>query len=277
MKNLFHPFVRTVLLAPAIIGAILCLMPTASYADCVDYSKVRAKKAAEDMRRNPPSLAKLGLPDIAGLTIDAERSSGDPVCDKPEKRRHFFFGTHLSILDFYTAMFPYIQPNDNWTNPAGGNSHKLYLTSGAIVKFDCNSQYRLCKGLPIDQPDQIQEVAVEWPISQTPNPLTGDGPGWNWTPRDLAEERGIPAAGKADSYAGNKPKSNAASSASNNSGDDASGGNSTATATGCASDQSASNKGAAAAKIAKSVFGGLLGSKRIPTEAVPAPSSNCKP
>jgi hypothetical protein len=277
MKNLLRPFVRQLLLAPAVIGAILCLMPAMAYADCVDYSKARAKKAAEEMRRNPPSLAKLGLPEIADLTIDAERSSGDPVCDKPEKRRHFFFRTRMSILDFYTAMFPYIQPNSNWTNPAGGNSHKLYLTSGAIVKFDCNSQYRLCKSLPIDQPDQILEVAVEWPISQTPNPLTGDGPGWNWTPRDLAEERGIPAAGKADSYGGSRAKSNPVSSASNKPSDDAGCGNANAAASDCASDQSASSKGAAAAKIAKSVFGGLLGSKRIPTDAVPAPSSNCKP
>ncbi len=164
-------------------------------ADCVGYSKQRAQKDAEALKATPPSLASLGLPDIKGLSIIADKSASDPKCDPHEKRTVFWYKTQLSLQDFYAGVFPYIAPKNNWTSPA--LSHDFYLSSGTRIILYCNGG---CDRKPVDQPGVIEEINVRRLPADKAKPLTDAGPGWNWTALDLAQGRGIPAAGKASAY-----------------------------------------------------------------------------
>lgn len=179
----------------------LCFSDIARADGCID-NEVAHKKAAEVLRKNPPPL---GMPEIEGLTLDAYMSSGDPRCTPQERRADYYYVTKASLLDFYAAIFPYIKSTDFWTSPAGANSHDFFLTSTARVRVRCTGDagaYASCVDRPIDQPGVIHSIHVQRRAVADLKPLTSDGPGWNWTPRDLAESRGIPAAGKATSYAG---------------------------------------------------------------------------
>lgn len=172
---------------------LLAAFTSSAFADCVDYSETRAKQAAKALAKNPPKFSDLGFPELAGLTIDAARSSGDPKCDPPEKRITFFYKTNASLLDFYTAIFPYMKPWKTWINPAGGDSHRFYLSSGTEVEIRCEGK---CKAEDYDVTGKIKEIMIDRRNGK--NALTTGGPGWNWTPEDLAKGSGQPAAGRAD-------------------------------------------------------------------------------
>lgn len=113
--------------AAPVVALVLAVFTSSAVADCVDYSETRAKQAAKALAKNPPKFSDLGFPEIAGLTIDAARSSGDPKCDPPEKRTYFFYKTNASLLDFYTAIFPYMKPWRTWTSPSGRESQFLCI------------------------------------------------------------------------------------------------------------------------------------------------------
>lgn len=172
---------------------VLAVFSLSAFADCVDYSEKRAKQAAQAMAKSPPKFSDLGLPELAGLTIDAAKSSGDPKCDPPEKRTIFFYKTNLSRLEFYKAIFPYLKPWRTWTSPSGGDSHDFYLSSGTRVQIRCSGN---CKADDYNTPGKIDEILVN--RREMKDPLITDGPGWNWTPEDLAKGSGQPAAGRAD-------------------------------------------------------------------------------
>lgn len=172
---------------------VLAAFSSSGLADCADYSEARARKAASEMAKNPPKLADLGLPELAELTLDAVKSSGDPKCSPPAKRTVFFFKTSASLLDFYTAVLPYMKPHSTWTNPAGRESHDFYLTSGTRVNIRCAGN---CKGEDFNLPGNIKELVVDRRDAKAA--LTTGGPGWNWTPEDLAKANPQPAAGRAD-------------------------------------------------------------------------------
>lgn len=248
---------------------------------CID-NEAAHKKAAEALRKNPPPL---GMPEIDGLTLDAYRSSGDPRCSGPQERRsNYYFNTKASLLEFYTAVFPYIKSADFWTSPTGANSHDFFLTSTARVRVICKNQngvHGSCVDKPIDQLGVIHQIEVQRRPVEGLKPLTSDGPGYNWTPRDLAESRGIPAAGKAWTYAGtsqtNKTQSNKpadTTAPSQTASAQSSAGSTTAESTGKCSNGSAAGK--AASQVAKSVLGGLLGGKKPQVESLPMPSGDCK-
>lgn len=189
--RLTRQFTRTALAMVA--TATLAAFSSSALADCADYSEARAKQAASALAKNPPKPAELGMPELAELTIDAVKSSGDPKCNPPEKRTTFFYKTSASLLDFYTAIFPYMKPHSAWTNPAGRESHDFFLTSGTRVNIRCAG---VCKGEEFNAPGHIKEVVVDRRNAKAE--LTTGGPGWNWTAEDLAKGSPQPAAGRAD-------------------------------------------------------------------------------
>lgn len=172
---------------------VLAVFSLPAFADCVDYSEKRAKQAAEALAKNPPKFSDLGFPEIAGLTINAAKSSGDPKCDPPEKRTYFFYKTNASLLDFYTAIFPYMKPWRTWTSPSGRESHNFYVSSGTEVQIRCKGN---CKTEDFNIPGRIDEIMIN--RSNMKDSLTTGGPGWNWTPEDLAKGNAQPATGRAD-------------------------------------------------------------------------------
>jgi hypothetical protein len=126
---------RRVLFAVAAVAAMSAA--PAAFADCVDYSAPRAARAAAALSSNPPTAAELGMTTLSGLTLDAARTAGDPVCDGPPKR--FYYTTSLSSLDFVTALYSNIRRrtetdgmNRVWfKNPLSGDS--FFLTSGTEI------------------------------------------------------------------------------------------------------------------------------------------------
>ena len=179
--------------AAPVVALVLAVFTSSAVADCVDYSETRAKQAAKALAKTPPKFSDLGLPELAGFTIDAVRSSGDPKCDPPEKRTYFFYKTNASLLDFYTAIFPYMKPWRTWTSPSGRESHNFYVSSGTEVQIRCKGN---CKTEDFNIPGRIDEIMIN--RSNMKDSLTTGGPGWNWTPEDLAKGNAQPAAGRAD-------------------------------------------------------------------------------
>lgn len=192
--------------AAPVVALVLAVFTSPAFADCVDYSEKRAKQAAQAMAKSPPKFSDLGLPELAGLTIDAAKSSGDPRCDPPEKRTYFFYKTNASLLDFYTAIFPYMKPWRTWTSPSGRESHNFYVSSGTEVQIRCKGN---CKTEDFNIPGRIDEIMIN--RSNMKDSLTTGGPGWNWTPEDLAKGNAQPAAGRADRE---RPTSSAAAGVS---------------------------------------------------------------
>lgn len=187
--------------ACASLGAALLFAPVAA-ADCVDYSVARAKQAADALRKSPPKLVDLGVPDIVGLTVIPERSSGDPKCDGPQAdRRTYWYTTNLSLQQVYEGVFAYVQPRDNWISPSGGDVHEFKLTSGTEVKLYCADPK--CGGDPT-APGLIKELRISRASPGFAKPLAeSGGPGWNWTAADMAKGLFQPSAGRATSFAGN--------------------------------------------------------------------------
>lgn len=187
---------------------------TVAIADCVDFSEKRHKQAAAALAKNPPKFSELGLPELPNLTLDAAKSSGDPKCDGPqEKRKTFVYKTNMSRLDFYKEIFPYMKPWKTWIHPGGGSNHNFYLSSGTEIKLYCTNN---CKAEDYNSQGNITEVVVTR-RGNPPDALSTDGPGWNWTPEDLAKGSGQPAAGRADKE---RPDSaSTTSGATNNSAD----------------------------------------------------------
>ncbi|HNV88153.1 MAG TPA: hypothetical protein PKL53_04230 [Methylotenera sp.] len=179
--------------AAPIVALVLAVFTSSAVADCVDYSETRARQAAKALAKDPPKFSDMGLPELAGLTIDAVRSSGDPKCDPPEKRTYFFYKTNASLLDFYTAIFPYMKPWRTWASPSGRESHNFYVSSGTEVQIRCKGN---CKTEDFNIPGRIDEIMIN--RSNMKDSLTTGGPGWNWTPEDLAKGNAQPAAGRAD-------------------------------------------------------------------------------
>lgn len=184
------------LTAVAAASALLMTFNSSAFADCVDYSEARKAQAAKALAKNPPKFAELGFPDlpVLNLVLDADKSSDDPKCDPSGGKRHiFFYKTSISRLEFYNAIFPYMKPWKTWTNPAGGNSHEFFLSSGSKVTIRCQHN---CKEEDFEAPGKISEIMID--RRDMKDPLSTGGPGWNWTPEDLAKGRGQPAAGRAD-------------------------------------------------------------------------------
>lgn len=203
-----------------ILMFVLGAFSTIVIADCVDFSEKRHKQAAAALAKNPPKFSELGLPELPNLTIDAAKSSGDPKCDPPEKRKSFTYKTNMSRLDFYKVIFPYMKPWNTWINPGGGNSHNFYLSSGTEIRLRCPNN---CKEEDYNTQGNITEVLVTR-HSNPPASLSTDGPGWNWAPEDLAKGSGKPAAGRADKE---RPDSASTTSGASNNSSDKSNGSST--------------------------------------------------
>lgn len=129
-----------VYLAVAAIMAGLALAPTA-FADCVDYSEARAKKAGAALEKNPPSAAKLGVPTLEGLRLDGLASTGDPACNGAIVSR-YVYRSNFTSAQVLETIYPYIEPATStdgmkrvwYQNPMSGRG-EVQLTSGAIVQI----------------------------------------------------------------------------------------------------------------------------------------------
>jgi hypothetical protein len=193
---------RRLLASAAMAMATAAMAPTA-LADCVGVDMARVKAETAKLSKSPPAFASIGVPELTGLTLNAERTAQAAGCLKGEfNPTHLFYTTGLSRADLYKQVFTYIQPRDNWISPTGGDSHEVPLTSGTELELRCEGN---CKDKDGFAPGTIKEIMIVRASGNFAKPLTANptGPGWNWTVDDLANSLFQPSAGRADSYAGN--------------------------------------------------------------------------
>lgn len=165
--------------------AVLCALAAPALADCVNYSKARADKAAAALARNPPAAKQLGMPTLEGLVLDAPRTAGDPVCDGPTPKR-FYYTTSLTLGQLVDAVYPNIRRRTetdgmkrNWyRNPKLGN--RMFLTSG--TELDIQSR------------DDGSVQLIKLTPLPVPEPLVSDSQ--PYTAQDIASGRPWPAPGK---------------------------------------------------------------------------------
>lgn len=165
--------------------AALCGLAVPALADCVNYSKSRADKAAAALARNPPSAQQLGMPTLDGLALDAPRTVGDPVCDGPTPKR-FYYTTSLSLGQLVNALYPNIRRRTEtdgmkrtwYRNPKLGN--RMFLTSGTE--------------LDIQSKDDGSVQLIKLTPLPVPAPLVADSQ--PYAAQDIASGRPWPAPGK---------------------------------------------------------------------------------
>ncbi|MGB7904471.1 MAG: hypothetical protein WCF43_07250 [Steroidobacteraceae bacterium] len=156
---------RQSLFTTAAMACALLVAASAAQADCVDYSEARAKQAGAALARNPPAAAKLGLPTLDGLVLDATKTSGDPKCDGPTPERYFYTTTR-SVAEVIGALYPNIRRRTEedgmgrvwFRNPLG--SDRLFLTSGTEVLIQRNGDQSIWQ-ITVDPPDTLAPLTPE--------------------------------------------------------------------------------------------------------------------
>ncbi|MDH4166393.1 MAG: hypothetical protein OEV90_08275 [Gammaproteobacteria bacterium] len=156
---------RQLLFTTAVMTFALQVAASAARADCVDYSEARAKQAGAALARNPPAAAKLGLPTLDGLVLDANKTSGDPKCDGPTPKRYFYTTTR-SMAEVIGALYPNIRRRTEedgmgrvwFRNPLG--SDRLFLTSGTELHIQRNSDQSIWQ-IMVDPPETLTPLTPE--------------------------------------------------------------------------------------------------------------------
>jgi hypothetical protein len=257
---------RRVLFAVATL-AVMGAAP-AAFADCVNFSQARAARAAAALSSNPPTAAMLGMTTLSGLTLDAARTAGDPVCDGPPKE--FYYTTNLTSLDFVTGLYQNIRRrteadgmNRLWfKNPLSGDS--FFLTSGTEITLQTRGDdgpITLITVKPADpvlpltpesQPYTAAEIAKWTPWPGGPNGprafVRADGAGASAPPaQQTAQQSQTPAQPNCPAQGGSNTGSNAGA-------------------------QIGGAVGGSYGRAAGAVLGGLMGSRR----STPQPQQNCR-
>ena len=155
-------------IALACTAFVLAVAAVSARADCVDYSKQRAQAAGAALARNPPSAARLGVPDLDGLMLDGPGTTGDPKCDGPGPYKRFNYTATVSFAELVERWHRHIRPRTEvdgmkrvwFRNPM--DARGFHLTSGTRVEFRLSGPNENPKigGLSIIPAEQLMPLSV---------------------------------------------------------------------------------------------------------------------
>jgi len=162
-----------------------------AWADCVDFSTARHKAEAAKLAKAPPSAEQLGVPTLAGFTLDSMASTSDPKCDspRPNGERRVVYTTTLTSTQVLELIHPYLAGerkvdgmNREWFAQPMSSDGSVRLTSGAIMEFPQSSTSAnvraviLAPGTTKPLVKASQPYSIEDMLDGTPWPGGAKGP-----------------------------------------------------------------------------------------------------